>query len=171
MEQEEIRIGENQQAQFRMRYDFPMNLYRTCLDEKPNRINQWHWHEELQLLICESGKMRVTAEQWEYELQAGEGLFLNSGLLHSSKALGAGPVQYSSFNIDERMLTFFPGSVLTTDYVLPYLGTERMPAVPLRREVPWQEAVLAAAGRMRQFLQEKKRGYEMEAFLQLLPGL
>ena len=42
-----------------------------------------HYHNEFELLICTGGNLTVQVEEDIFYLKVGQGLFINSGLLHS----------------------------------------------------------------------------------------
>lgn len=64
--------------------DFPCagysKVYRNCAGDEIS----WHWHEEIEILYSAEGVIKVQVPGKTYCLQAGELLFINSGILHSA---------------------------------------------------------------------------------------
>lgn len=51
----------------------------------------FHWHTELEFFVLYEGQVQVSAGAQTCVLQAGEGCFINAGVLHSFQAQGAPP--------------------------------------------------------------------------------
>lgn len=43
----------------------------------------WHWHEEFEYILTIQGPLHVDVNKTRLTLQTGQGIFLNSGALHS----------------------------------------------------------------------------------------
>lgn len=50
----------------------------------------WHWHREFEFVFLARGEIACNAGGGEFALHAGEGLFVNSGVLHRYEAKGGG---------------------------------------------------------------------------------
>ena len=62
--------------------DFPLEFNTDdTQDCYKNDIN-WHWHEEFELVYIIEGCVACHINQSVYELQPGEGIFINSSVLH-----------------------------------------------------------------------------------------
>ena len=62
--------------------DFPYNTYLCTipLDFASVKI---HWHEEVELIIVKKGEGKISVDLEEYEVKAGDIVFVPSGKLHS----------------------------------------------------------------------------------------
>ncbi len=60
---------------------FPIACYHDNLSE--NDV-PWHWHEELEAGIVTEGTALLTVGREEFVLKAGDGFFINSGVLHGA---------------------------------------------------------------------------------------
>ena len=58
---------------------FPAACYHDNLSEE---AVSWHWHDELEAFIVESGAARAAVNGTEHILRRGEGIFINAGVLH-----------------------------------------------------------------------------------------
>ena len=43
----------------------------------------WHWHEEFEYVLCTKGPLHVDVNKTRLTLQTGQGVFINSGVLHA----------------------------------------------------------------------------------------
>lgn len=85
-----------------------------------------HWHRELELFYLLCGDVEIVISGQSYRVTAGEGCFINTGILHSFQALSDAPCLYHSFVFDAGIVSGMPGSVFDALYVHPLL--EKGPA-------------------------------------------
>ena len=46
----------------------------------------WHWHDEIEVAYVHEGELTVHINDLRYTLHKGEGIFINTGVLHSYSA-------------------------------------------------------------------------------------
>lgn len=80
-----------------------------------------HWHKELEILTLLSGHIQIGIEGQTYQLRAGDGCFINTGIIHSFTALTPNPCNYRSFVFNPDIVGGTPGSIFDTAYVRPLL--------------------------------------------------
>ncbi len=61
---------------------FPVAIYNNTFDKQYSLLAPLHYHNEIELLVATKGSLCVQIEENTYNLSEGEGLFINSGLLH-----------------------------------------------------------------------------------------
>ena len=92
----------------------------------------WHWHGEFEFGYVVSGRIRYKTSSREVVLSAGDGIFINSGVLHALTPLP--PMEevkiYSQF-IDGSFLTGGDAGTLYERYVRPVAEAYRLDAVPV----------------------------------------
>lgn len=112
----------------------PARIYRDVLNRENGQIIDWHWHNELELVVVEEGAVEVTVEGEVRLTPAGCGALINSRAIHRFLSPG-----------DSVMpnLLFAPewlapeGSLLRERFVTPWL--ERGPrALFFSPEEEWQ---------------------------------
>lgn len=165
---EEIIVDQDQKADFSMPFSFPVRIYETDLEQKPFRVNNWHWHEELQFCAVVSGALQITVQNETYKLQTGDGIFINSGYIHMTKAEGEDPARYLCLNIHPHLFSFFHGSVMEQKYFLPYIRDEKFQAAPLFPSCLWQKEILKLERELWETLREKREGYELETYIHIM---
>ena len=60
---------------------FPVAFYE---DDFSLHALPWHWHDELELFIVVQGSVKFRTSAGQYIINEGEGLFINSGMLHAA---------------------------------------------------------------------------------------
>ncbi len=123
---------------------FPVNLYRinrySC--DPPGRgYNDLHWHDAVQFTMAVKGTLTIRVNGEDFELAQGEGIFINSGLLHITTDI-SDEGEYISLDFPEKMLSFYPGSKMEQKFVQPYINNYALPAVSLKKGVDWQGKIL-----------------------------
>lgn len=106
---------------------YPVSLYDiTCPADAP--LLDLHWHNELELLLVTEGAAVFRVDLQDYELRAGEAIFVNSGELHSGYVVGDKPCSFSAVVFHSSL--FSSGSIdyLFDRYISPVL--ERRYEVP-----------------------------------------
>lgn len=123
---------------------FPYEMY--CVNKRgitpPGRgFMDLHWHEELQFTLVTKGTVQMQVNGCSYQLASNEAIFINSGFLHMTTDISE-EGEYVSFNFPAKLLSFFSGSRMEQDFVLPYTSNLALPVTVLRQEVEWQRQVI-----------------------------
>lgn len=80
-----------------------------------------HWHNEQEIFCLMEGSVRIGIGDTFYDLHAGEGCFINTGILHSFTGLVPSPCLYRSFVFDPSIISGAPGSVFDIHYIRPLM--------------------------------------------------
>lgn len=80
-----------------------------------------HWHKELEIFALLEGQVHINIENCTYELTAGEGCFINSGIIHSFLAAVPSVCHFRSFVFGAEIVGGIPGSTFDTNYVRPLI--------------------------------------------------
>lgn len=142
---------------------FPAACYH---DDLEHMGVPWHWHEELEVLTVEAGTVRVRVSGGESILRQGEGVFINTGVLHGVWAQEPGECRLHSIVFHHRLVGGSMDSILWQKYLVPLLEDPCRPCVAFR-DAPWEkEAILAIESAWKATVQESE-GYEFTAREQL----
>lgn len=136
--------------------DFPLACYGCVLTDS---ALPWHWHDELEVNVVLEGTVSFAAGSGRHTLRAGEGLFVNSGVLHSARNAGEGVCRIYSFVFHPRLVGGDPGSVFWQDYLSPLLAARSVEGVTLRPDVPWQREALERFQQADAAVREEPPGY------------
>lgn len=123
---------------------FPVEIYHV--NEKGifplgRGIKDFHWHDELQFTLSVHGSLTLQVEAGQYHLNEGEAAFINSGMIHAITSISKDG-EYASLNFPYKLLSFFPGSRMEKEFVLPYITGNCPPVVILRPQTEWQKEAL-----------------------------
>ncbi|GLC89287.1 AraC family transcriptional regulator [Lysinibacillus piscis] len=110
---------------------FPVALYERVMHLERFDFVPLHWHKELQFVYIKSGcvQYRVGAEL--LILEEGEGLFINTSILHEAKPYQMAQATTYCINVDTTLLAGYQGSVLAEKYVRPYVEGNVVPYIQL----------------------------------------
>ena len=98
----------------------------------------WHWHQDVEIVLVESGEAHCMIGSERIILRRGEGLFIQAGVIHSYET----PNHVVMPTVLFRPTFVAPeNSVIYHRLVEPLILSNYSHAV-LRREVAWQLAVL-----------------------------
>lgn len=142
---------------------FPFQHYRCRYDAENGNLYPWHWHSEAEAILMLSGETYCLVGNQRMRLRAGEGVFLQSGVIHS----------YETPDRCEMLtLVFLPtfvapeGSALYTHFVQPLLDANITYALLTRTE-PWHAEVLATLARLGDITQTGAPGAELDVHASL----
>lgn len=118
---------------------YPFQYYYEDLALFDFNCIDWHWHTELEFVYIESGTVTVWIGEKQFEIIEGNGIFINSKVLHRF---------YSPANALIPNFVFMPSFISASDsliyqkYVLPIISSS-LSFVIFHKEVPWQARVLS----------------------------
>lgn len=141
---------------------FPVAVYHSVMARNVLGFVNWHWHEELQFCVVLRGELVFYVNENQYRLKVGQGLFINSGSLHMVKPVKDSESTYLCIDIHPRLLSSFPGSIIETRYMAPYLKEGKLSDLQLDPEVQWQQEILEKLYLVDKLYEQKEYGYELD---------
>ena len=137
---------------------FPIGVYRDDLAHLPVPC---HWHEELEAAIVTKGSLLIAVSGEKEVLEAGDGFFVNSNILHSAQATEGSDCQLHSMSFHPRLVSGGMDSIFYQSYIHPLLrGGSRF--VFFHRSEDWHREALAAVDAAWQCCVSERPGYEFE---------
>lgn len=117
----------------------------ACYQDDFHTMNvPWHWHPEWEAVCIVAGSCTVAAGQQKMKLQAGDGFFINSGVLHGCWDLEGTGCVFHSIVFHPRLIGGSLDSAMHLNYVLPLMENNALEWLPLYRSTPWQQEALDA---------------------------
>ena len=116
----------------------------------------WHWHEEFEYIVALKGPLTVDANKNRLTLQTGQGVFLNSGVLHAVEQAEGGDALLHSGVFHPRLVGGMD-TIFWQKLIRPMLQPDAPAFFLLDGAVPWQRQVLTC-------LEEAWKGVANEPF-------
>ena len=86
---------------------FPFRFYDEKMEDFDFKRIDWHWHTEFEFVYIESGMVHFHIGEKSFPLSEGQGIFINSKLLHQIHASKMVSGLLSKISIRPGHLTFF----------------------------------------------------------------
>ena len=100
----------------------------------------WHWHEEFEYILTIQGPLHVDVNKTRLTLQTGQGVFLNSGALHSVEQAEGTALLHSG--VFQPRLVGGMDTIFWQKLIRPLLQPGAPAFFLLDEAVPWQKQVL-----------------------------
>ena len=136
---------------------FPAACYQDNLSISPV---PWHWHEELEALMVDQGSVKIGCGEYQNILTEGQGVLINSGVLHGCWQHGEIPCRIHSIVFHPRLIGGSPDSVFYHGYLEPLLRHRIGPCQCLSPEVDWQKTILSSIHTAWNAVREGDYGFE-----------
>ena len=100
--------------------EFPYIASNAELDKYIGRSAPWHWHRAIELFYMESGTLEYYTPKKKLSFSAGFGGFINSNVLHMTKAVSRTEKNIQRLHIfDTALISGNYGSKIEKKYVMP----------------------------------------------------
>lgn len=120
----------------------------------------WHWHEELEAGIITEGNAVITVGQEKHIVSAGEGFFINSGILHGAYSLDDSNCLIHSVVFHPRLVGGSTDSVFYRRYLRSLLDDPTLDWVCFSPKNTWHIEALRAITDAWEFCIREPEGYE-----------
>ena len=155
MNSQNVFMGENlQELTVHGKREFPIQYYADELFRLPGCQFPLHWHTEIEFFAARGGSIRAQIGRLEFLLEEGDGVFVNSNVLHS----------FSQLRPEDRCRCpniVFSGELIAPadhliyqKYIGPLLSSRQLPYVILKPSIPWQNSILSCLDRLFSLMQK-----------------
>ena len=142
-------------------FDFPLAVYETILSKNILGFVSWHWHREFQFCLVTTGTVAFWVQGRQLILPAGQGLFINSNVLHMAKP-ETPDAAYCCIDILPSLLCGFPGSLLDVSLITPLSADASLPLFLFSGDTAETREILALLERVRQLSRQPGTGYPVQ---------
>ena len=148
-------------------YLFPYKLYDENINEYDFNCIDWHWHTEFEFVYIESGMIHINVGEDNFDLSAGQGIFINSRVLHK---------MYSENDAVIPNFLFLPSLIAPTEsliyqkFVLPFLNSS-LDYYIFSNSQEWQEKILFEMQELIQISRNEKNELQISIQLQKIWAL
>jgi AraC-type DNA-binding domain-containing proteins len=163
MQAKKIQVNQNLQETVKHgSYDFPLAVYTDKFNLFQDGYIRWHWHKELQFSYSLYDKVVVYIEDEEIILSPGQGILINSNVLHQIKPLCNSNCMMFSIDFDPSLIGGTEDSIIEKKYLKPVIESNRLKYISLKQNVQWQKNILNFLKSVFILSNEKPYGYELE---------
>lgn len=139
---------------------FPMVVYWNDFSTYIENRIPWHYHEELEFVVVTKGKVEFSVGQDIFVLEKGEGIFINSDVLHNMIPVGEEKAYMFSTVVHAGFLGAERGVLLSNKFITPFIRNKGIVYIILKPNCTWQLEILQALQRIFEEYDEKSYGYE-----------
>lgn len=142
--------------------DFQFEYYYDDIKKFNKQYVEWHWHNEIEILSVDEGPIDCLIEGERIRLNSGDGMFINSGVIHRFESPDEGRMP----NILFAPEFIAAGSSLAyRKYVYPVISSD-LSHIVLNQSIEWQNHLLNILGKIHE--EVRRPGITMELTVQTL---
>ncbi|MBB3108991.1 AraC-like DNA-binding protein [Paenibacillus phyllosphaerae] len=139
---------------------YPISIYPiVCPPDEP--LLDLHWHDEMELLLVTAGQAVFRVDATDYEVAAGEAIFVASGDLHSGSVLGSEPCSFIAVVFHPELLGSGAIDLTLEHYIQPIVQKKRIAPVHLTHAVPHAAELLTLLETLIELNVQKPPVYEL----------
>lgn len=140
---------------------FPFQDYLDDLSLYPAGYIPWHWHREFEFTAVIAGRASFQIASDTYLLKEGDGLFINSDVLHSIVPVDCGNCIMYNFVFAPELLQSAPDSLVMEKYLLPLMRNKSFSSYAFQGEDSRDAACVHILESLYEVSQEKGYGFEL----------
>jgi len=139
---------------------FPASVYRVeCPPDQP--LLDLHWHDELEFLMITEGRAKMRVGTEDYDVRAGEAVFVVGGELHSGSVAGGARCSFAAVVFHADLLAGSAPDSLHQQYIRPLLDRQYEVPVHLGRMNGDSAALLDILTELFETYRRKPFSYEL----------
>ena len=143
---------------------FPIACYDDNISASPV---PWHWHEDLEAIVVTEGTLLLGCGSEKHAVQAGEGFFINTGVLHGCWDGGSSKCRIHSIVFHPRLVGGAPDSIFFQKYLHPLLENRIGGSLFLSPQTPWQAEIIDRIEAAWLAVNQEPVGYEFDVWIHL----
>ena len=135
--------------------EYPFHFYYDNLELFDFHCIEWHWHTEFEFVYVETGTVYFGISDKQFALSEGQGVFINSKILH--RYFSQGNAIVPNFVLMPYFIAA-QDSLIYKKYVLPIMASP-MDYQIFSQDIPWQAEVLSL---MREMMAAQEKASDVE---------
>ncbi|BBF43492.1 transcriptional regulator, AraC family [Lachnospiraceae bacterium KM106-2] len=148
--------------------DLPIAYYISNFKDSNYDYVDWHWHDEVQYCLVVKGTILFHVNQETYEIEEGNGIFINSRQIHCSKPIGSTNALYHCFEFSPTLLFHDYNSSIYKSYVMPIVKDSQCSAIVLDQNRPRCLEILNGIRSVRKLLDESQPAFELNLLVEII---
>lgn len=144
------------------KYTFPFRVGYERLSNYEQNSFPCHWHSEIEFTYVTEGCMEYQANDTLYKLSAGDGIFVNSNVLHTARAIDADTdCSYIAFVLNPIVIFGYEDSPIYRKYVAPICNEPELFSKYLNGKTPFGRRMIDLLLQADYILSSASMGYEL----------
>ncbi len=139
---------------------FPLSLYSMECGEG-DTLFECHWHDELELLVINSGKVLVQVDTDYYELFAGQAIFINGGEIHAAYNRGCRRCSFSAIVFGQSLINSYAYDLPQKNFIDPLIKRKYILPIHLKASHKWEEEALSSINTILSLSVSRPYAYEL----------
>lgn len=140
---------------------FPCAAYHSDIVNNVTKDIPWHWHEEIEVIVIKKGTIQIGVNGQYLTLKEGEGIFINSNVLHAAKVLEDGTYLLNSLVFHSSLISGGTESIFEQRYVRPLLLCEQIPYLLFNHSEMWHHEAIQCTENAYDTYEKMNYGYEL----------
>lgn len=140
---------------------FPMKVYTDDFEKYDIGYIRWHWHNEIEFAVVLQGEVEFFTGEQSICLQEGEGLFINSGIIHMAKAKGAQNAIMFTVVVNALFISDGEQSIINKKYVVPLLKCSELSFIMLNVDNNWKSKCIELLKKIYLISHEEEFAFEL----------
>lgn len=123
--------------------EFPYIASRAEINKYIGQSVPWHWHKTVEIFYMESGSLEYNTPGGKICFPAGSGGFVNSNILHMTRALQQAEKTVTFVHLfDTSLIAGEQGCRIEQKYIIPLTAASHIEIIPLFPDDPAQRKIL-----------------------------
>lgn len=139
--------------------DFSVRAKKALLSDYPTMAAANHWHNDWEFILILNGKMSYSVNVKSYELQEGQGIFINSRQMHYGYSADGSDCSFICILLPPSLLSDI--TRIKENYILPVCSDASHPFFILHPEISWQRNLIEILKNIYTLCNEEKDGFEL----------
>lgn len=141
--------------------NLPYVCMYTTLDYN-NKFFPWHWHTAFEIDYIVDGQTEFYTADKTVSLQAGDVLFINSGILHAYKSIGTANCHIQAHLFTIPFLSGMYSNILEKKYISPIAKSSELSAYKISADTFKRQYMIDNIVKMAELAKIETFGYEFE---------
>jgi AraC-like DNA-binding protein len=146
---------------------FPCGAFRTNIAHTQTGDLPWHWHKRVEVSIISGGDGFVGINGKMYPIRCGDGLFVNSNVLHHFSPIKGLDCIVTTMVFDPLMIACAFSDDLTKKYIIPLTQCQNLSWILMDDSKLWHNDALNCLNNAIEVIEGELYGYELIIIMQL----
>lgn len=142
--------------------NFPLIVNYDTLSDFVHDTVCCHWHPELEFAFIMQGSMNYEINGTSYTVKKGDGIFINTNVIHAAKQIGNEDCHYTTIQVEPFLLGEIIEGSIYNKYINPILSYTGLSVQTLSNEIEWQKKIIDYLVHLSMAYKDKPICYELD---------